>query len=64
MSSFSSAMLKGQINIRMDDDDKKRLIALTKRYGTSQAGVIAMLIRDRCVKLSQEEGFDWRKPKL
>jgi hypothetical protein len=56
--------VKGQINIRMDDEDKKPLLALQKRFGTSQAGIIARLIRDECARLNREEAFHWRQPKV
>ena len=56
--------VKDQVNIRLGADDKRRLAALQDRYGLSQAGVITMLLRDRCTELSQKEAFDWKSRRL
>lgn len=56
--------VKGQINFRADDITKQQMEALQKRYGLSQAGVLTMLIRDRCAELKQKEGWDWKKRQL
>jgi hypothetical protein len=54
-------MVKGQLSVRIADDDMDRMKALQNRYGISQAGIVAMLLRNETSRLSQSEGWEWKK---
>lgn len=64
LSRQQTVTVKGQLSVRLGEEDKKRLEALCARFGLSQGNMIAMLLRNECVRLAQTEGFDWKKRKL